>query len=97
MKKKYYSIKDVRKMTESVTQEEDDSVMTDIYGNEIDIIKATEEADSDAEKLKSGHVHFRWARKEIERAKRIAAKKGLPYQTYIKSVLKQAMDKEEIA
>jgi len=33
---------------------------------------------------------------EIERCKKIAAKKGLPYQTYIKSVLKQALDKDEV-
>jgi len=42
-------------------------------------------------------VNFRWSRQEVERAKIIAAKKGLKYQTYLKFILKQAMDKDEAA
>lgn len=41
------------------------------------------------------NVNFRWTQSELERAKKIAAKKGLKYQTYIKSVLKQQMDKDD--
>ena len=41
------------------------------------------------------NVNFRWNQSEVERAKKIAAKKGLKYQTYIKSILKQQMDKDE--
>lgn len=46
-------------------------------------------------KSKSVNVNFRWSEKEIARAKRIAEKKGMPYQTYLKSTLKQQMDKDE--
>lgn len=41
------------------------------------------------------NVNFRWSKSEIDRAKRIASKKGMPYQTYLKSTLKQQMDKDE--
>ncbi len=41
------------------------------------------------------NITFRWSDLEIKRAKRIAEKLGMPYQTYIKSVLKQSMDKDE--
>lgn len=41
------------------------------------------------------NVNFRWTQSEVERAKKIAAKKGLKYQTYIKFVLKQQMDKDD--
>jgi predicted DNA binding CopG/RHH family protein len=46
-------------------------------------------------KAKSVNVNFRWSEKEIARAKKIAEKKGMPYQTYLKSTLKQQMDKDE--
>lgn len=63
---------------------------------EAEFDKIIEQADKDVEKLKkSVNVNFRWNAAEIERIKKIAQKKGLPYQTYIKSVLKQAMDKDE--
>ena len=41
------------------------------------------------------NVNFRWNQAEVERARKIAEKKGLKYQTYIKSTLKQQMDKDE--
>lgn len=40
-------------------------------------------------------VHFRWSEFEIARAKKNAEKLGMPYQTYLKSTLKQAMDIDE--
>ena len=55
-----------------------------------------EQAEKDIIKMKqSNNVNFRWNSYEINRAKRIAEKLGMPYQTYLKSVLKQAMDKDE--
>lgn len=45
---------------------------------------------------KSVNVNFRWSEFEVKRAKKIAAKLGMPYQTYIKSILKQAMDRDEL-
>lgn len=41
------------------------------------------------------NVNFRWSEFEVDRIKKIAAKKGMPYQTYIKSALKQIIDAEE--
>ena len=54
------------------------------------------QAEKDIEERKqSANVNFRWSEFEIKRAKKIAAKLGMPYQTYIKSTLKQAMDIDE--
>lgn len=54
------------------------------------------QAEKDIEELKqTSNIHFRWSEFEIKRAKRIAKKLGMPYQTYLKSVLKQAMDADE--
>lgn len=48
-----------------------------------------------SEKKQTANVHFRWSEFEIKRAKKIAEKLGMPYQTYLKSTLKQAMDNDE--
>ena len=63
---------------------------------EAEFDKMVEEAEKELES-KSKPVTLRLSISEIERCKKIAAKKGLPYQTYIKSVLKQALDKDEVA
>ena len=60
------------------------------------IIQFEEEAEKDIEaKKQTANVHFRWSEFEIKRAKKIAEKLGMPYQTYLKSTLKQAMDAYE--
>ncbi len=59
----------------------------------IDFEKQAEEDISS--KKQSANVHFRWSEFEIKRAKKIAEKLGMPYQTYLKSTLKQAMDNDE--
>lgn len=61
------------------------------------IIEFEEQAEKDIDEMKqTANVNFRWTEFEIKRAKRIAAKLGMPYQTYLKSTLKQAMDKDEL-
>jgi CopG antitoxin of type II toxin-antitoxin system len=42
-------------------------------------------------------VTIRLAAKDIEAAQELAEKRGLPYQTYIKMLLHQALEKERIA
>ena len=60
------------------------------------IAKFEEQAEQDIElKKQTANVHFRWSEFEIIRAKKIAEKLGMPYQTYLKSTLKQAMDRDE--
>ena len=60
------------------------------------IAKFEQDAEADIEmKKQTANVHFRWSEFEIRRAKKIAEKLGMPYQTYLKSTLKQAMDKDE--
>ncbi len=60
------------------------------------ILKFEQQADEDVASLKQTvNVNFRWSEFEIQRAKKIAKKMGLPYQTYLKFTLKQAMDKDE--
>ncbi|OGI04085.1 MAG: hypothetical protein A2Y25_11330 [Candidatus Melainabacteria bacterium GWF2_37_15] len=58
------------------------------------ITKMIDEAEKEIES-KTKPLTIRMPLSQIERFKKIAAKKGLPYQTYIKSILKQALDKEE--
>ncbi len=60
------------------------------------IIEFEDSAEKDIEeKRQTSNVNFRWSEFEIKRAKRIAQKLGMPYQTYLKSTLKQAMDRDE--
>ena len=67
------------------------------FDEEKKILDFTEQAEKDiSEKRQTSNVNFRWSEFEIKRAKRIAEKLGMPYQTYIKSVLKQAMDNDEL-
>lgn len=74
----------------------DTSIYTDEFGNIHDIEADIEQAEADIEDMKqSSSVTFRWSEFEIKRAKNIAKKMGLPYQTYIKMSLKQAMDNDE--
>lgn len=62
----------------------------------LDFHKRIEQAEKDIEKIKSNvNVNFRWSEFEVKRAKKIAKKMGMPYQTYIKFALKQIMDKDE--
>ena len=75
---------------------EDSDQYIDHLGNIHNIEDDIEQAEKDIVKMKqSNNVNFRWTAFEINRAKRIAEKLGMPYQTYLKSVLKQAMDKDE--
>lgn len=63
----------------------------------LDFHKRIKQAEKDIEIIKNNAtVNFRWSEFEIKRAKKIAEKLGMPYQTYIKSTLKQAMDKDEL-
>lgn len=73
---------------------EDDSTYTDEFGNIHNIDEDINIAEKQISKMQV-NVNFRWNQEEVERAKRIAAKKGLKYQTYLKSTLKQQMDKDE--
>ncbi len=60
------------------------------------ILNFEEQAEKDIlNKKQTVNVHFRWSEFEIARAKKIAEKLGMPYQTYLKSTLKQAMDIDE--
>ncbi|MFA7658044.1 MAG: hypothetical protein WCY19_01265 [Candidatus Gastranaerophilaceae bacterium] len=62
----------------------------------LDFQKRIEQAEKDIEIMKNNAtVNFRWSEFEIKRAKKIAQKLGMPYQTYLKFTLKQAMDKDE--
>lgn len=74
----------------------DTSVYIDEFGNLHNIDEDIAQAEEDIIELKqSVNVNFRWSEFEIRRAKKIAEKLGMPYQTYLKSTLKQAMDRDE--
>lgn len=76
---------------------EDTSTYTDEFGNVHDINEDIEQAEKDIIELKkTNSVTFRWSEFEIKRAKKIAKKIGIPYQTYIKMSLKQVMDNDEL-
>ena len=87
----------IEEMLKNSTEEivEDSCDIIDEFGNVHNVEDVINKAESDVKK-KYPKVNFRWSEFEIARAKKIAKKLGLPYQTYIKSLLKQGMDKDEI-
>ena len=78
--------------TEQIVEETSDLV--DEFDNVHNIDEVITKAEADVKK-KYPKVNFRWSEFEIARAKKIAKKLGMPYQTYIKSLLKQGMDNDE--
>lgn len=86
----------IEEMLKNSTTEivEDNELITDNFGNIFNVNEITEQAEKDIKK-KYPKVNFRWSEFEIKRAKKIAQKLGMPYQTYIKSLLKQGMDNDE--
>lgn len=73
---------------------EDSCDILDEFGNIHNINEVIKQAETDVKK-KYTKVNFRWSEIEIARAKKIAKELGMPYQTYIKSLLKQGMDNDE--
>ena len=87
----------IEEMLNNSTEEivEDSCDIIDEFGNMHNVEDVINQAETDVKK-KYPKVNFRWSEFEIARAKKIAKKLGLPYQTYIKSLLKQGMDNDEI-
>jgi len=96
-KNKKYTNKEIDEMLKNSTEEivTCDKNIVDEFGNVHNIDIITEQAETSIKK-KYPKVNFRWSEFEIARAKKIAKKLGMPYQTYLKSLLKQGMDKDEI-
>lgn len=92
MEKKIYTDEEILNSMEEVEDIQSEGIFTDINGKIRDVEKEIQQADQE---ILDGKVNFRMAKAEIERCKRIAAQKGLKYQSYIRSILKQAMDKDE--
>jgi len=93
---KKYTLNEIKSLITSVERIEGSASFEDEFGNVHDIDKIIEQAEKDVEKFKNNaNVNFRWSEFEIARAKKIAKKMGMPYQTYIKFALKQTMDKDE--
>lgn len=93
---KKYTLDEIKSLITSVEQVQGSASFEDEFGNVYNIDKVIEQAEKDVDKLKNNaNVNFRWSEFEIKRAKKIAAKMGMPYQTYIKFALKQTMDKDE--
>lgn len=88
MTKKYVNIPNIgmAEVSDYITTKEEEQ----------QIIKFETQAEEDiAKKKQTANVNFRWSEFEIARAKKIAEKMGIPYQTYLKMTLKQAMDIDE--
>jgi predicted DNA binding CopG/RHH family protein len=49
------------------------------------------------ERRQSKNITIRIPNADIERARKLSAKKGLGYQTYMKMLLREALDREEAA
>jgi len=93
---KKYTPEEVKSLITSVERVEGSAIFEDNFGNIHNIDEVIKQAEKDVEKIKNNaNVNFRWSELEIKRAKKIAAKLGMPYQTYLKSTLKQAMDRDE--
>jgi len=86
----------IEEMLKNSTEEiiEDSADLVDEFGNKHNMDEVITKAEDDV-KRKYPKVNFRWSEFEIARAKKIAKELGLPYQTYIKSLLKQGMDNDE--
>lgn len=82
----------LKNSTEKIVSESKDIV--DEFGNTHNVDEITNQAEKSIKK-KYPKVNFRWSEFEIARAKKIAGKLGMPYQTYLKSLLKQGMDNDE--
>lgn len=92
---KKYTLDEIKALATRETVEGDVEI-EDEFGNLHNIDEDIRQAENDIEKIKSNvNVNFRWSEFEVKRAKKIAKKMGMPYQTYIKFALKQTMDKDE--
>lgn len=94
--KEKFTKEQIEQMLNTSTEEivEDSSDLVDEFGNVHDVDEVITNAENDV-KRKYPKVNFRWSEFEIARAKKIAKELGMPYQTYIKSLLKQGMDNDE--
>lgn len=94
--KEKYTKEQIEQMLNSSTEEivEDSSDLVDEFGNTHNIDEVINQSEESIKK-KYPKVNFRWSEFEIARAKKIAKELGMPYQTYIKSLLKQGMDNDE--
>ena len=94
--KEKFNKEQIEEMLANSTEEivEETSDLVDEFGNVHNIDEVITKAEEDVKK-KYPKVNFRWSEFEIARAKKIAKELGLPYQTYIKSLLKQGMDNDE--
>jgi len=94
--KEKFNKEQIEEMLNNSTEEivEDSTDLVDEFGNIHNIDEVINQAETDVKK-KYPKVNFRWSEFEIARAKKIAKELGMPYQTYIKSVLKQGMDNDE--
>lgn len=94
--KEKFTKEQIEQMLNTSTEEivEGTSDLVDEFGNVHDVDEVITNAENDVKK-KYPKVNFRWSEFEIARAKKIAKELGMPYQTYIKSLLKQGMDNDE--
>lgn len=94
--KEKFNKEQIEEMLKNSTEEivEDSADLVDEFGNVHNIDEVIAKTEEDVKK-KYPKVNFRWSEFEIARAKKIAKELGMPYQTYIKSLLKQGMDNDE--
>lgn len=94
--KEKFNKEQIEEMLKNSTEEivEDSTDLIDEFGNVHNVDEVITKAETDVKK-KYPKVNFRWSEFEIARAKKIAKELGMPYQTYIKSLLKQGMDNDE--
>ena len=95
MKEKFTKEQIEQMLNTSTEKNVENSVdLVDEFGNVHNIDEVITQAENDVKK-KYPKVNFRWSEFEIARAKKIAKELGMPYQTSIKSLLKQGMDNDE--
>ncbi len=94
--KEKFTKEQIEEMLNTSTEEivEDSTDFVDEFNNVHNVDEVITHAENDVKK-KYPKVNFRWSEFEIARAKKIAKELGMPYQTYIKSLLKQGMDNDE--
>jgi len=91
-----YTLNEVKALITQMGKVGGNTLIEDEAGNLYDFDKVIEESEKRGQKCKNNlNVNFRWNEYELNRIKAVAEKKGMPYQAYIKLVLKQTVDREE--
>ncbi len=83
--------KNIEIKNEDIIESEEIELPEDLHQK---VQKMTKQADKEIEKKLTERIQIRISKAELQRCKEKAEELGIPYTTYIRSVLKQALNKK---